>query len=69
LQTLAIDATPGYPQLKKILPILADISLTLSKIASLYAPTIKVRVPAYAAIMPPETGASIYVIWCSLPFL
>ena len=37
------------------------------KIASFYAPTIKVKVPAAAPVTPPETGASTKVISCCFP--
>ncbi len=57
LHTLATCPAPAGPAWKMFLPMLARIGRARSRVAAA-PPTIKVRVPAAAPAVPPETGAS-----------
>ncbi|MNC55709.1 hypothetical protein D3C75_1052550 [compost metagenome] len=57
LATLATWPLPESPQCTMFLPIAARIGQVRSK-SALEPPTIKVKVPALAPPVPPETGAS-----------
>ncbi|MDT4872287.1 hypothetical protein FQZ97_1074630 [compost metagenome] len=64
LATLATWPLPAAPQCTMFLPMAARIGWARSKSAS-EPPTIKVRVPAAAPPVPPETGASSMGLPCS----
>ncbi|MCY1549486.1 hypothetical protein D9M68_856540 [compost metagenome] len=64
LATLATWPLPASPQCTMFLPMAARIGWARSKSAS-EPPTIKVRVPAAAPPVPPETGASSMGLPCS----
>ena len=58
ITTLTACPVPTCPQCVMDFPMKAKTFCAASKSSALSAPTMKVRVPAAAALTPPETGAS-----------
>ena len=66
LQILAISPLPGPPQLNKFLPMPSRTGLHYSNSPSLLQPTMNVRVPLWAPMIPPDIGVSQKRSPCSL---